>query len=432
MFIQTQPMEEERVQMGWQEEEWPDYVHYYYKEEDWCRELIAECDVLLFGGCDDESYIQDRLRAGKLILRYCERMYKNGQWKAISPRGLVQKYKDHTRYRKAPVYLLCAGGYVASDYAIIQAYPNKKFCWGYFPEAKKYDDIEQLLAGKGYAVEDKGRGEELLKHIVGAREMEQGDAEVQDAPVKIPYLLWAARFIDWKHPERAIEAARYLKNRGYVFRLDMIGGGELKEAMQELIKEYELEDCVSLIGYRTPKEVRGLMEKADIFLMTSDRQEGWGAVANEAMNSGCALVADHLPGAVPFLVRQGHNGYVYEDGNQEMLNHIVEMLLQNEEHRRELGRNAYETITTVWNAENAAESLLQLIAKLSFQKDGAVKANKYTESIAEGAESARTVDAEEGNGLLEADMYTPCAPAPVISERYPKEWAAIVKRACVP
>ena len=32
------------------------------------------------------------------------------------------------------------------------------------------------------------------------------------------------------------------------------------------------------------------MEKADIFLFTSDRREGWGAVANEAMNSACALV----------------------------------------------------------------------------------------------------------------------------------------------
>ena len=37
-------------------------------------------------------------------------------------------------------------------------------------------------------------------------------------------------------------------------------------------------------------------------------QEGWGAVVNEAMNSGCAVVADHMIGAAPWLIRQGENG----------------------------------------------------------------------------------------------------------------------------
>ena len=36
------------------------------------------------------------------------------------------------------------------------------------------------------------------------------------------------------------------------------------------------------------------MEQADIYLFTSDRNEGWGAVANEAMNSACAMVADAI------------------------------------------------------------------------------------------------------------------------------------------
>ena len=43
-------------------------------------------------------------------------------------------------------------------------------------------------------------------------------------------------------------------------------------------------------------------------------QDGWGAVANEAMNSACALVAGHMIGAVPYLIRQGENGLIYEDG----------------------------------------------------------------------------------------------------------------------
>ena len=41
--------------------------------------------------------------------------------------------------KDAPVYLLCHGAYVASDFQIIKAYPNKKFKWGYFPEVKEYN-----------------------------------------------------------------------------------------------------------------------------------------------------------------------------------------------------------------------------------------------------------------------------------------------------
>ena len=110
-FIQTEPMEEERIRMGWGEnlEKLP-YLLLYYEKEAECRRLIAESDVVLFGGVEDEGFIEERLRADRLTVRLSERIYKEGQWKAISPRGLIKKYHDHTRYRRKNVYLLCCGG----------------------------------------------------------------------------------------------------------------------------------------------------------------------------------------------------------------------------------------------------------------------------------------------------------------------------------
>ena len=318
-FIQTEPMEEERVRMGWHETERPEYVRCYYEEEELCRRLIMESDAVLFGGTDEESYIVDRLRAGRLVIRYSERLYKTGQWKAVSPRGLRRKYQDHTRYRKAPVYLLCAGAYVASDFHIVRAYPGKMFRWGYFPETKHYE-IEELIQGKGY---------------------EDG---------KIPYLLWAARMIDWKHPELPLETARYLKGKGLKFHMDLIGDGPLRPRMEAMAAEYKLGDSVSFLGFQPPETVRHYMEKADIFLFTSDRQEGWGAVANEAMNSACALVADHMIGAVPYLVQNGKNGLIYRDGRRQMLFSQAEKLVRDRQYCRKLGKQAYRTITDVWNA----------------------------------------------------------------------------------
>ena len=132
-FIQTMEMEEERVRMGWSKDVDRPYLRYAYKEPEACQELMDNCEVLIYGGVEDESYLQNRLKAGGMIFRYTERVYKTGQWRAISPRGLRRKYLDHTRYRRQPVYLLCAGAYVASDFQIFRAYPEKKFVWGYFP-----------------------------------------------------------------------------------------------------------------------------------------------------------------------------------------------------------------------------------------------------------------------------------------------------------
>lgn len=330
-FIQTEPMEEERIRMGWQDghEKLP-YLKLFYEEPEYCKKLIIDSDAVLFGGTDEESYIQPRLAAGKLVFRYSERIYKSGQWKMISPRGLRKKYIDHTRYRKTPVYLLCAGGYVASDFHLVRAYPDKMLKWGYFPETKYYDKV-QLME----------------KHREGCVS-----------------LLWAGRFIDWKHPELPILLAERLKKSGYQFHLSIVGGGEMEETLRKLVTEKKLEAEVTFCGYRKPAEVREMMEQTEIYLLTSDYKEGWGAVLNEAMNSGCAVLASHAVGAAPFLLKHGENGLIFQSGNLTDLEEKAKRLLGSVEKRRKFGLAAYETITQEWNAKKAAGRLVEMTGRL--------------------------------------------------------------------
>lgn len=327
-FIQTEAMEEERVRMGWNQNicNLP-YMKYYYEEEDLCHKIIMESDVVIFGGTDEERYIEERLKAGKVIFRYSERLYKCGQWRAISPRGLIKKYHDHTRYRYAPVYLLCAGAYVPSDFHIVRAYPGKMYKWGYFP-AFKEQDLDKLMEQK--------------------REKEKVT------------LLWAARFIDWKHPEIPVQLAEHLKREGYDFLLVMIGGGDMEQEIAQLVREKGVEDVVTLAGYRTPEQVRESMELADIYLITSDYKEGWGAVLNEAMNSGCAVVASHAIGAAPYVINHEEDGILYQSGNVEELVNQVKFLLTNVSKREYIGLKGYNKIKKLWNANVAADRLLFL------------------------------------------------------------------------
>lgn len=364
-FIQTEEMEAERIQLGWNGADLPEYVICSYREPEECRKRILESRVVLFGGVDEEAYIAPRLEAGLPVIRYAERPYKTGQWKMISPRGLRKKYHDHTRYRKAPVYLLCAGAYVASDYHLFGAYPGKMFRWGYFPEVKEYD-VEQLLQQKGSM---------------------QG----------MPYLFWAARMIDWKHPQIPVRLAAKLKAAGLKFRLEMAGTGPLEEEIRELVKNLQVEDCVHLIGSHTPQEIRRKMEQADIYLVTSDRQEGWGAVVNEAMNSACAVVGNHMIGAVPTLIDPENNGRIYHDKDEEMLYRLVKELLERPELARRLGRKAYETMTGLWNPRTAAKRLVGLMIRLGILEKEALRSED---------QSLEVGPFEEGPG----------SPAPVIGE----------------
>ncbi len=333
VFVQTEPMEQERVDMGWGEEKLKegDFVRSYWEDENGCQRMIEEADAVIFGGCEDERYIEARLEAGKPVWRYSEPLYKTGRYKFVSPRGLRKKYHDHTRYRKKRVYLLCAGAYVAGDFRLVGAYGGKRFRYGYFP-AFRQQDPKKLMAGKDQASQGQLR------------------------------LLWAARMIDWKHPETALQVAAGLREQGIDFRLDMIGGGALAPEMQERARALGLEGQVAFLGYRSPEETRDYMEKAHIFLATSDRQEGWGAVVNEAMNSGCALIAGKGMGAAPYLVRHGENGYLYDHKNPRQAVELAGKLAKDAAQRRRLGSAAYETVRTLWNSQVAAQRLYACIA----------------------------------------------------------------------
>ena len=251
-FLETEHISQERLAMGWGEKELPSYVisaESFKEQGDRVQELIDLADVVIFGSAPSEL-LANRIRQDKMIFRYSERPLKVKEpWKYpvrlfTWRRALPQK--KHT-------YMLCASAYTAADFALFGLFRNKCYKWGYFPEVKKYE-ISDLMSRKLSATTAG------LKHPKAS-------------------ILWAGRLIGLKHPDASIKAAYELKKKGYSFQLDIIGNGEMEQQLQEMIQEMDLSDCVKMLGAMSPAQVREHMEKADIFLFTSDRNEGWGAAA---------------------------------------------------------------------------------------------------------------------------------------------------------
>lgn len=333
-FIENEEIEKERKDMGWGEAEIPNFVKRAYLTEEGKKECITcinNADVVLFENTT-RSLVEERLKLGKLTFLYSERVFKSGyEWWKLPIRWytwhrVYDRYKNH--------YLLCASAYTSADFALTFNYINKAYKWGYFPLVQKYD-IEKLMKKK---------------------------VSMSTEKLKYPYvsIVWAGRLIQWKHPEVIIDLAEQLKNKQYDFKISIIGNGPMERILYNMIREKKLEKTVELLGSMSPDSVRTYMEQADIYLFTSDFNEGWGAVLNESMNSGCAVVASHAIGSVPFLIQDGKNGLIYENGNQKDLIAKVEQLMESKELRRKLGVAAYKSMNEVWNAEIAAERLLKL------------------------------------------------------------------------
>lgn len=339
-FIATSEISEDRRNLGYQDFSDKPYLvkltDSIQSQADIIR-IINDADVVITGSAPD-SLIQERIQSNKLTFRYTERWFKKRPWYFPDPRVWRSLYKNHIRYRNKQLYALAASAYFANDAYAVGAYKNKIFKWGYFPQVKEYDSFDQLY-------------------------------EMKKSSKDICSILWAGRFLDWKHPEAAIYVAERLKNAGCLFVLNIIGTGPLEEELKLLVKKKNLEEEVQFLGSMSPDEVRTNMEESDIFLFTSDRNEGWGAVLNESMNSACAVIASNMIGAAPFLINDGNNGLLFRSGNWDELFQKTKSLIEDENFRKQISYNAFETMLTLWNPKVAAERFFNLATSILENKN---------------------------------------------------------------
>lgn len=147
----------------------------------------------------------------------------------------------------------------------------------------------------------------------------------------------------------------------------MLGTGVLEEKIRKKIRKLKLEDVIEVVGQVPSDKVKYYMENANIFIGTSDSQEGWGVVINEAMNTGCAIVANKKMGSVPLLIKDNLNGFMYSTYND--LENKIKSLILDKLKRQKFGINAYKYITTYWESSIAAQNLLDLFESILYKKD---------------------------------------------------------------
>lgn len=295
-----------------------------FEDKSYIMQLIEDADVMIYGATPIE-YLRHRVKTGKLTFLYSERWLKRGWVNLLSPRLLQQQWFYHVHCHNKPIYALCASAFAAGDFRRLYSFRGKCFKWGYFPP-----------------IQDVG-----IENII-----KNGDRTEE---VKI---LWAGRFISLKHPEMMIGLAKRLRQDGYSYSITMIGDGELRDIVEKEAVKNNLN--IKFTGALSNREVQNAMRRHAIFCFTSNRQEGWGAVLNEAMGNGCCPVVSMSVGSALFLVKNGYNGNSFDQANEEDFHKKVMSLLDNRDLLMSMREKAYDTIHKQWNAVTAADNLYQL------------------------------------------------------------------------
>ena len=329
-YVATEPLPDWLIKNGYDPTIDRPYIIRTYRSRDEmkrARNLIFESDVVI-QGASMIDWTFDRKCADKVTFHYSERWLKKISIHSVSPRALYNIYRNYFRFRNNRTYMLCASAFTAADVHKYGCFPQKCFKWGYFT---KVDE--------GFEVE--------------------APASCASTSEIIP-LMWCARFLRLKHPEQPVKLAARLKAKGYQFTLDMFGSGEELENTRKLIYKLKVDDCVHLCGNRPNSEILMEMKLHKIFLFTSDRNEGWGAVLNEAMSNGCVPVASNEIGSVPYLIKTGENGLIYKSSEIESLENAVCCLFEKPESIELMRRNALHTMKDVWSPRIATENFLTL------------------------------------------------------------------------
>lgn len=328
-FIATKPIAKERLDIGFLDlNNSREYIIRPYESEQEKKralEIAKSCDFVIYGSAPFE-YIKDRIKNKKWTFIYSERLFKETRAKdlfnikTILACILRYSFVSHDKIR-----LLCSSAFASNDFKYFGFKEIQTYKWGYFPPVSELD----------------------YKDIVNGKESLS--------------LIWVGRMIHWKHPELAIELADRINKNGVNFKMTIVGDGVMLPKIKKLADEYNVLDKVKFTGALSTERTREEMEKAKILITTSDHNEGWGAIVNEGMASGCAVVASHLMGSVPYLIKDKETGFVFKSLDCEDLYTKVKTLLQDDVLCREVAKKGYESIADEFNGRVAAEKLATLM-----------------------------------------------------------------------
>lgn len=170
-----------------------------------------------------------------------------------------------------------------------------------------------------------------------------------------------ARLVNTKNFDRLISIFEQINNKDW--KLIIVGGNadgqHVLEELQAQRDKSPMKENIILAG--TQKDVESYLLKAKIFAFTSS-EEGFPNAIGEAMSAGLPVVSYNCITGPSEMIEDGKNGYLTDVFDDATFKNRLETLMNDEELRAEMGRNAKESIR-LFSEEKIIEKFYQFITE---------------------------------------------------------------------
>lgn len=143
-------------------------------------------------------------------------------------------------------------------------------------------------------------------------------------------------FVGRLHPIKGlsylIEAMKIIHQRYPKSRLLIVGDGDERDYLNMIVKNSNLNECVTFIGKVPNKSIPEYMALADILVLPS-LSEGFPVVILEAMACGLPIVATKIRGNQE-IIKDWDNGFLVEPRNSKNITEKVLLLLKDDKLRQ--------------------------------------------------------------------------------------------------
>ena len=176
-----------------------------------------------------------------------------------------------------------------------------------------------------------------------------------------PRLVCVGRLCEQKGQLLLVEAAGRLKAAGRAFQLVLVGDGEMRADVEELIERHGLHDHVTITGWMSGDEVRSELLKARAMVLPSFA-EGLPVVIMEALGLGRPVISTYVAG-IPELVENGKCGWLVPAGSVDALEKaMLEVLDAEPADLAKLGIEGQRRVAEFHDVRKSARALRDLMA----------------------------------------------------------------------
>jgi len=180
-------------------------------------------------------------------------------------------------------------------------------------------------------------------------------------------ILSVARLVEKKGLGDLIAAAAILRQRGRRFRIEIIGNGPLRQALEARVAQLGMSDHVTFLGALSYEETSLAYQRAAVFVLpctvaANGDRDGIPNVLVEAMASGVPVVSTAVSG-IPELIESERNGLLTSPNRPDLLAGAVDRLLASPDLAERLARAARAKVEEGFSLDGNSARLLALFRR---------------------------------------------------------------------